>query len=146
MKNIFILFLLTLFACKQASEKTSLSNSTSTDPSIEKSMQDAGSKDLELNEFMEAFGKESKETARLIDLRTPPEFNDGFIKGAVMINFLDDDIDKQLSMLDKSKKYFIYCQQGGRSQRCMDKMKVMGFQSVYNLLGGYTGYLAANPK
>ena len=77
----------------------------------------------------------------LLDLRTPPEFNDGYIKGAVMINFLEDDIDSQLNKLDKTKKYFIYCQQGARSSRCMEKMKGMGFTQVYNLLDGYAGYL-----
>ena len=43
--------------------------------------------------------------------------------------------------LDKTKKYFIYCQQGARSSRCMEKMKGMGFTQVYNLLDGYAGYL-----
>jgi rhodanese-related sulfurtransferase len=73
----------------------------------------------------------------LIDLRTPPEFEAGTINGAVMINFLDSDIDQQLDKLDRNKSYYVFCEQGARSKKCMDKMKGMGFKRVYNLVGGY---------
>ncbi|MBK7608257.1 MAG: rhodanese-like domain-containing protein [Saprospiraceae bacterium] len=59
-------------------------------------------KDLSIEQFMSAYGRERKASAMLIDVRTPPECNDGYINGAVMINFLDDDLDKQLGMLDKN--------------------------------------------
>ncbi|MBK8777532.1 MAG: rhodanese-like domain-containing protein [Saprospiraceae bacterium] len=103
-------------------------------------------KDLSIEQFMSAYGRERKDSAMLIDVRTPPEFNDGYINGAVMINFLDDDLDKQLGMLDKNISYYIYCQQGGRSKKCMDKMKTMGFNRVYNLLGGYEAYTKMTGK
>jgi rhodanese-related sulfurtransferase len=100
-------------------------------------------KNLDLREFMVSYLSEKADTAMLLDLRTPPEFDAGFIKGAILINYLETDIDHQLSLLDKSKKYYIYCEQGNRSAKCMDKMKSIGFTRVYNLIGGYEAYKKA---
>jgi rhodanese-related sulfurtransferase len=137
MKNIwFIVFVLSLsFSCKQEGGSKS---------GQQASLQEY--KTLELMSFMSEFLKTNKDSSMLIDLRTPPEFDAGYIKGAVLINFLDDDIEKQLGLLDKSKQYFIYCQQGARSAKCMDKMKSLGFRKVYALDGGYEAYHKASFK
>lgn len=139
MKNIcFILFALgSICSCKQM---------TSGDNNTGAPHQAREYKTLDLMTFMSEYLKTNKDSAMLIDLRTPPEFDAGYIKGAVLINFLDDDIDKQLSLLDKTKRYFIYCQQGGRSEKCMAKMKSLGFANVYALDGGYEAYTKASFK
>lgn len=137
--------LVILFGCKQTDEKTP-KPSLIQDSSEGQNLSEGEIKDLPLQEFMKRYSQESKESAVLIDVRTPPEYNDGYIKGAIMINFLDEDIDKQLGMLDKSKTYYLYCQQGGRSTKCMNKMKAMGFKTIFNLIGGYSAYSAEYAK
>jgi len=101
-------------------------------------------KDLALIDFMKSYTSEPLGNAMLIDLRTPPEFESGTINGAVMINFLDEDINQQLGKLDRNKNYYIFCEQGARSKKCLDKMKGMGFKKVYNLVGGYNGMMGKN--
>ncbi len=126
MKPLILLLLLTCISCKLDSSKNN------SDPAAKTEF-----KDLALLDFMKSYTSETVGHAMLIDLRTPPEFEAGTINGAVMINFLDSDIDQQLNKLDKNKSYYVFCEQGARSKKCMDKMKGMGFKRVYNLIGGY---------
>lgn len=74
---------------------------------------------------------------QLIDVRTPEEFNNGTLTGAINMNYRAENIDNQLNTLDKSKPVFIFCQSGGRSGKCYKKMKNLGFSEVYDMEGGY---------
>ncbi len=76
----------------------------------------------------------------LIDLRTPDEIKKGYIKGALQIDYLSKDFDKQMGKLDKNKTYYIYCQSGGRSGDCAEYMEKQGFKKVYNLEKGFSGW------
>lgn len=75
--------------------------------------------------------------AQLVDVRTPEEFNNGTLDGAINMNFRSADLEKQLNTLDKNQPIFIFCQSGGRSGKCYKKMKDMGFSKVYDMEGGY---------
>ncbi len=77
----------------------------------------------------------------LLDVRTLPEFQSGHIKNAKMLDFNKADFRKKLSVLDKNKKYFIYCRSGSRSGRALNIMKEMGFTTVYNLKGGINNWI-----
>jgi len=82
---------------------------------------------------------------QLLDVRTPEEFAEGAIRNAVNINFYGDDFDAQLTKLDKKKPVMVYCQAGapeGRSGQTMAKLKELGFQTVYELEGGYLGWMS----
>lgn len=145
MMNKIILcgFLALAFACKQ--KDASADKSSSADKTV--TLANGEFKDLPINEFLKTYQDAAlNHEAILLDVRTPPEFNDGYIPGAITINFLDEDFDKQIDMLDKSKKYFVYCQQGARSSKALVKMKQMGFDKVYNLVGGYAAYLMATSQ
>lgn len=72
----------------------------------------------------------------LLDLRTTDEMNKGFIKGAVQLDFLAKDAEKQIDNLDKNKTYYIYCASGNRSGQAAQYMKDHGFRRVYNLEKG----------
>ncbi|MDZ4709897.1 MAG: rhodanese-like domain-containing protein [Saprospiraceae bacterium] len=143
MKFLIVSTLVFLVACRQAPDQaTSLS---STPPAQGIFQEDANYAthpgiDLEVQSFFDRFRRLDKSQAMLLDLRTPPEFDEGYIPGAIMINFLENDIDQQLGMLDKNNTYFLYCAQGARSMKCVDKMKALGFTKLYNLLGGYEAY------
>ena len=74
---------------------------------------------------------------QVIDVRTPEEFAEGRIfEDAELINFYGSDFAMQLSALDKSQPYLIYCRSGNRSGRTLALMRDLGFQHVIELQGG----------
>lgn len=146
--KLFAGLILAFISCKQAPTPDPVTSKVSTPSGFSDTTNYATHplNDLEVIPFMERYHKAPKSDVMLIDLRTPPEFDDGYIPGAVMINYLENDIDQQLSLLDKNKTYFIYCLQGARSSKCLDKMAAMGFTKVYNMIGGYELYLKSGVK
>jgi len=72
----------------------------------------------------------------LIDVRTPEEFNSGYIADAINMNINSEFFDAQIDELDKTKTYIVYCKMGGRSAMAMTLMKEKGFKKVFNLQGG----------
>ncbi|MFC1990906.1 rhodanese-like domain-containing protein [Chloroflexota bacterium] len=78
----------------------------------------------------------------IIDIRTPQEFNEGYIENAVNIDFYSETFNKDLDKLDKSKTYFIYCRSGNRSGKAMSIMKELGFKEVNNLSVGIKEWIA----
>ena len=83
----------------------------------------------------------SQENVEILDVRTPLEISEGFIKGAT--HFIDVnayDFTDNLEHLDKSKTYLVYCRSGVRSVKACMFMHEAGFQSLYNLEGGITGW------
>ncbi len=82
------------------------------------------------------FEKKSQEpNAVILDVRTPDEYNSGYIKGAQLMDYFGDFKDK-VDGLDKSKTYFVYCKAGSRSTSAADIMRQKGFKDVYELEGG----------
>jgi len=73
----------------------------------------------------------------VLDVRTPDEFADGGINGAINIDFFDDDFEQKLSQLDRSSAYLIHCRSGGRSEHSLEILAKLGFQDIVHLDGGY---------
>lgn len=94
---------------------------------------------------------EAEEAAKLItdgkvtvvDVRTAEEFKEGHIKGAKNIDVTENDFDKKLGDLDKSKPVLVHCQAGGRSTRSLPSFEKLGFTQVYHLDGGFNGWTKA---
>lgn len=78
--------------------------------------------------------------AVFLDVRTPEEFKDGHIEGAVLINLFDEDFKEQVNALDKEKPVYIYCRSGNRSQKAGNILIQMGFKQVYDIEEGYLGW------
>lgn len=95
------------------------------------------------NVNVEQFAKHI-EGAQLLDVRTPKEWNQGIIEGAIMINIYEDDFNNSLEKLDKEKPVAVYCASGGRSGQAMAKMQKLGFKEVYNLKGGIGAWNGAD--
>jgi rhodanese-related sulfurtransferase len=93
---------------------------------------------LEPKEFLAKF-KATKD-AQLLDVRTPEEVAEGALEGAQNINFYDADFKDKLSKLDKNKPVFVYCRSGGRSGKCAQMCKDMGFKEIYEMKGGWLNY------
>lgn len=86
----------------------------------------------------EKFSKISTKEIQLLDVRTPQEYQQGYIEGAVLINFFDSDfVTKVNSKFNKNKPLYIYCAVGGRSNMAAKKLISVGFELVYDLKGGF---------
>lgn len=72
----------------------------------------------------------------ILDVRTPNEFSQGRIKGAVNIDFYAKDFTEQLDKLDKDEPYLVYCRSGRRSGVTTEAMVKLGFTDIRHLIGG----------
>ncbi len=88
--------------------------------------------------------KLSADEIQLIDVRTPEEFNQGHLKGALNYNINSGEFQQQIAKLDKNKVVLVYCLSGGRSASAAELMASAGFQEIYNMQGGIMKWNAAN--
>ncbi|NMM48985.1 rhodanese-like domain-containing protein [Marinigracilibium pacificum] len=90
-------------------------------------------KDIDPEEARELM--EQPETI-IIDVRTPQEWEEGIIPGALKMNIMDQDFAQRISEMDKDKKYLMVCRSGNRSAKACQYMSSIGFSHLYNLDGG----------
>ena len=88
------------------------------------------------------------ENPTVLDVRTPEEFAEGHIEGAVNVDFKAEDFAGQAAKLDKSKPYLVHCRSGKRSTASLEVFKELGFSQIYHLDGGYLAWEehAKNPQ
>ena len=79
-----------------------------------------------------------KEGFVILDVRTPEEYEGGRIEGSENIDYYGDDFRERIEALDKDQTYLVYCASGNRSGRALKLMSDLGFERVYNLIGGIT--------
>jgi rhodanese-related sulfurtransferase len=89
--------------------------------------------DLSVSEFS---SKVTEAGIITLDVRTPGEFNEGHIDGALLIDFQSGNFENEIASLDKSKTYAVYCRSGNRSGEAVKVMSDAGFTNLYNLNGG----------
>ncbi len=77
-----------------------------------------------------------------LDVRTPGEFIEGHIAGAINIDVEGSSFDSEIANLDKSKSYAVYCRSGRRSLIAVDKMSAAGFEKLSNLNTGINDWIA----
>jgi len=78
----------------------------------------------------------------LLDLRTDPEVSAGHISRATNLDFYSTTFASRLSALDRNAKYLIYCRTGNRTGQAYNTMMSLGLESVYELDGGITDWIA----
>jgi len=78
----------------------------------------------------------------VLDVRTPEEFGEGHLEGAVLIDFYGNDFKDTLSELDRDLPYVIYCRSGNRSGQTREIMTDLGFTDVVDIDGGITAWQA----
>ena len=76
-----------------------------------------------------------KSIAAVIDVRTPAEYSEGHLDGAVNIDVQDANFDTILSQLPTDGDYVVYCRSGNRSAKAVEKMKAAGFTNVIDAGG-----------
>ena len=72
----------------------------------------------------------------ILDVRTPDEFAEGHINGAVNLDVQSRDFEKELRKLDREKSYLVYCRTGNRSRRATIAMEALGFRSIFHMTEG----------
>ncbi|MEE0870272.1 MAG: rhodanese-like domain-containing protein [Bacteroidaceae bacterium] len=127
MKNIIPFLLLLLLPSCAGENKTS-----------------AGSTVLPVEEYAQKLNADT--TAYLIDVRTPEEYAEGHIEGAVLMNVMDEQTFLAgIDTLDASHTYYIYCRSGRRSQKASGLMGERGLK-VVDLQGGYNAWQKTEKK
>ncbi len=76
----------------------------------------------------------------ILDVRTPREFKSGHIEKAILLDYYSKTYTDELTRLDKTKTYLIYCRSGNRSGKTLNLIKNMGFSRVYNMDKGINGW------
>ena len=72
-------------------------------------------------------------TATIIDVRTPSEFADGRVEGAVNLDVQGTEFEASLAKLDKNAEYIVYCRSGNRSAIAVQMMAEAGITNVVDL-------------
>lgn len=76
----------------------------------------------------------------VLDVRTPGEFSQGHIPGALNIDFYQNDALSRIGKLDKNAKYIVYCRTRNRSGVVADFMIKNGFKTVHQMVDGIAGW------
>lgn len=72
----------------------------------------------------------STEGLVIIDVRTPAEFSEQRLDGALNINLQSSDFVDRISQLDRNGNYAVYCRSGNRSAEAVAAMRTLGFTNV----------------
>jgi len=79
----------------------------------------------------------------VLDVRTPEEFAEGHLEGAVLVDFYAADFAEQLAALDTDVPYLVYCRSGNRSGQALGVMEQLGFTSAVDVDGGIVAWADA---
>lgn len=95
--------------------------------------------------------KIAKPGYRILDVRTPREYDSAHIPGSILANFLDSAaFARALDTLPRRERYLVYCRSGKRSLDAASLMRTKGFKKVADLEGGLKAWkgttIATTPK
>jgi rhodanese-related sulfurtransferase len=77
----------------------------------------------------------------IIDVRTEDEYESGKIPGSLNIDiYKGQGFIYEVEELDKSKNFYVYCAAGVRSANACGVMQQLGFENVFNLVGGFSNW------
>ncbi|MBU1046722.1 rhodanese-like domain-containing protein [Patescibacteria group bacterium] len=84
----------------------------------------------------------NKENFILLDVRTPEEFAENNIEGAISLPLqeISQENLRRVSLDDKKKEIVVYCRAGSRSATAAAILNNFGFTNVYNLEGGISNW------
>lgn len=131
MKNwIFIWVLaLGLVGCREKAD-------SEVSPKDAKSEATAGSESTEIKADELAEMLQAKPGLLVIDIRTPAEFAEGHIEGAINIDFLDAGFAEAVAGIDTSAPTAFHCRSGGRSGQAESVFEALPFAELYHFSGG----------
>jgi rhodanese-related sulfurtransferase len=80
----------------------------------------------------------------VLDVRTPEEFKDGHIKGAINIDIRQPDAFVKIDKLNRNSRYIVHCRTNHRSQVAVDHMMKNGFKTIIQIMDGFNGWSQNN--
>jgi rhodanese-related sulfurtransferase/rubrerythrin len=91
-------------------------------------------KDITPEEVWDIIRGDKKEEYLVVDVRTPAEYAEGHLPGALFITL--QELDRRYSELDIHKKIITYCRSGRRSLGGAILLCNQAFRELYNMRGG----------
>jgi rhodanese-related sulfurtransferase len=82
-------------------------------------------KSVDAQQFAEVIANKD---VQLVDARTPEEFSEGHIPGAVNMDVKSENFDTKIAQLDSSRPVAVYCRSGRRSKLAAERMTNAGLQ------------------
>ena len=120
MKNtLIVLFLISSFVACKSQTKEAL-------------------KKVDIVTFKEELSK--NKDIQLIDVRTPEEYQEGYIENAILIDYFSEDFKTKIQELDKEKPVYLYCRSGNRSGKASIMLLDLGFTEIVDFDGGYEAW------
>jgi rhodanese-related sulfurtransferase len=90
---------------------------------------------IDASEFQNRYEAEGT-SLRIIDVRTPMEYDEGHIPGAKLIDIMDPSFQELIEELPKDDTYYVVCRSGNRSASACRYMDSQGFSKTINVDGG----------
>lgn len=79
--------------------------------------------------------------AYMLDVRTPAEYAEGHIDGAVLVPL--QELPNRLSEVPKDQDVYVICRSGNRSAQASQILADAGYSRIINVSGGITDWQAA---
>lgn len=93
--------------------------------------------DININELMYVIS--SNPNSILLDVRSPQEFKEGHLNGAINIPLYELETCCHCNLKEKDKIVIVYCQSGIRSKKAIKILNKNGFKNLYHLKDGLDG-------
>lgn len=94
-------------------------------------------KDININELKEI--SQNSEKVILLDVRSPQEFKEGHLNGAINIPLYELETCCSCKLKDKDRVIIVYCQSGIRSKKAIRILNKNEFKNLYHLKNGLDG-------
>jgi len=112
--------------------KSEASNSpitTAASTEQDNSMSASGYRRISMADLADALEKE--QDAILLDVRTPEEYNSGYIPGAINLPSQSITAETAAAMLpDKNQSIYVYCRSGNRSRAASEALVRLGYTNI----------------
>lgn len=73
------------------------------------------------------------DNAILVDVRSPQEYEEGHLDGAISLPEYELSKQYKEKLPDKQQVILLYCSSGSRSRRAQNKLEKLGYENVYQV-------------
>lgn len=130
-----LLIAIGLIACQSKKQLTEPQTSENIEPSIFSSSKSSAGKYQRISAKDAQARMDSGDEIIILDVRTPAEFAEGYIKGAINLPLDRITKDAPTVLTDKEAEILIYCRSGNRSKTAAQQLIKLGYTNVYDFGG-----------
>jgi glyoxylase-like metal-dependent hydrolase (beta-lactamase superfamily II)/rhodanese-related sulfurtransferase len=84
---------------------------------------------------------QEKRPLQVVDVRRPAEYQSGHVRGAINVPL--DRLERDVAQLDRTRPTAVLCAGGYRSSAATSLLRRHGFETLFNVVGGSSAWLAA---